>query len=213
MLAYLSFFMGLAIVQDLTPIHIVELRPLSEVWIVVGSIAMMLAGAYPLVKILTKVLGTPLGKLGALIGINEVSAAGLIACCANSIPAYNMIKNMDNRGKIVNISFACCAAFALGRLPLSIPGNFTSHPADQAENMVYGLYYRPSSENILERDAWHFTAAAFLHKRTASLPNRKPQTTTSKVSALAPRGLPCCSLLWMTAVKIRATKYLLPGAA
>ena len=38
-----------------------------------------------------------------------------------------------------------------GRLPLSIPGNFTSHPADQAENMVYGLYYRPSSENILER--------------------------------------------------------------
>ena len=114
MLAYLSFFMGLAIVQELTPIHIVELRPLSEVWIVVGSIAMMLAGAYPLVKILTKVLGTPLGKLGALIGINEVSAAGLIACCANSIPAYNMIKNMDNRGKIVNISFACCAAFALG---------------------------------------------------------------------------------------------------
>ena len=45
MLAYLSFFMGLAIVQELTPIHIVELRPLSEVWIVVGSIAMMLAGA------------------------------------------------------------------------------------------------------------------------------------------------------------------------
>lgn len=114
MIAYLSFFLGLAILQELTPIHIIELRPLSEVWGVIGAIAIMLAGAYPLVKVLTRVLGKPLGKLGSLIGINDVAVAGLIACCANSIPAYNMLKDMDNKGKIINISFACCAAFALG---------------------------------------------------------------------------------------------------
>ncbi|GFZ22267.1 ethanolamine utilization protein EutH [Lacrimispora indolis] len=114
MIAYLSFFLGLAIVQELTPIHLIELRPLSEVWGVIGSIAMMLAGAYPLVKVLTKVLGKPLGKLGAMIGINDVAVAGLIACCANSIPAYSMLKDMDNKGKVINIAFACCAAFALG---------------------------------------------------------------------------------------------------
>ncbi len=114
MIAYLSFFLGLAIVQELTPIHLIELRPLSEVWGVIVSIAMMLAGAYPLVKVLTKVLGKPLGKLGAMIGINDVAVAGLIACCANSIPAYSMLKDMDNKGKVINIAFACCAAFALG---------------------------------------------------------------------------------------------------
>ena len=100
MVAYLSFFLGLAIVQELTPLHLIELRPLSEVWGVIGSIAMMLAGAYPLVKVLTKVLSKPLGKLGSMIGINDVAVAGLIACCANSIPAYSMLKDMDNKGKI-----------------------------------------------------------------------------------------------------------------
>ena len=114
MIAYLSFFLGLAILQELTPIQLIKLRPLSEVWGVIGSIAIMLAGAYPLVKVLTKVLNKPLGALGAKIGINTASVAGLIACCANSIPAYNMIKDMDNKGKVINISFACCAAFALG---------------------------------------------------------------------------------------------------
>lgn len=114
MIAYLSFFLGLAIVQELTPIHVIDLLPLTDVWVVCGAIAMMLAGAYPLVKVLTKVLGKPLGKLGKLIGVNDVAVAGFIACCANSIPAYNMLKDMDNKGKVLNIAFACCAAFALG---------------------------------------------------------------------------------------------------
>lgn len=114
MTAYLSFFLALAIIQELTPIHIVDLLPLNDVWLVCGAIAMMLAGAYPLVNVLTRVLGKPLGKLGSMIGVNDVAIAGLIACCANSVPCYNMIKDMDNKGKIINISFACCAAFALG---------------------------------------------------------------------------------------------------
>ena len=114
MTAYLSFFMALAIIQELTPIHLIDLLPLSDVWGVCGSIAIMLAGAYPLVKVLTKVLGKPLGSLGKQIGVNDVAVAGFIACCANSIPAYNMIKDMDNKGKVLNIAFACCAAFALG---------------------------------------------------------------------------------------------------
>ena len=114
MIAYLSFFLGLAIVQEQTPIHIIDLLPLESVWTTVGLIAMMLAGAYPLVKVITRVLGKPLGKIGKLIGVNDVSIAGMIACCANSIPAYNMLKDMDDKGKVLNIAFAGCAAVALG---------------------------------------------------------------------------------------------------
>lgn len=114
MIAYLSFFLGLAIVQELTPIKVLELRPLSEVYTTCGAIAIMLAGAYPLVNVITRVASKPLGKVGKLIGVNDVSVAGMIACCANSIPMYNMVKDMDNKGKVINISFACCAAFALG---------------------------------------------------------------------------------------------------
>lgn len=114
MIAYLSFFLGLAIIQELTPIHIIDLLPLSDVWTTVGTIAIMLAGAYPLVKIITRVLSKPLGKLGGLIGVNDVAIAGLIACTANCIPAYSMMKDMDNKGKVINVAFSCCAAFALG---------------------------------------------------------------------------------------------------
>lgn len=114
MTAYLSFFLALAIIQELTPIHVIDLLPLDDVWTVCGAIGMMLAGAYPLVRVLTKVLKRPLGKIGSKLGVNDVAVAGLIACCANSIPCYNMIKDMDNKGKVINIAFACCAAFALG---------------------------------------------------------------------------------------------------
>ena len=114
MTAYLSLFMALAIVQELTPIHIIDLLPLSDVWAVCGAIAMVLAGAYPMVKVITKVLANPLKKVGGIIGVNEVSVAGLLACAANSVPCYAMIKDMDPKGKVVNIAFSCCAAFAIG---------------------------------------------------------------------------------------------------
>ncbi len=114
MTAYLSLFMALAIVQELTPIHLIELLPLSDVWLVCGAIAMVLAGAYPMVKVITKVLGEPLKKVGGLIGVNEVAVAGLLACTANSVPCYALIKDMDPKGKVVNIAFSCCAAFGIG---------------------------------------------------------------------------------------------------
>lgn len=114
MTAYCSFFLGLAIVQELTPIQIIELKSLDDVWGTIGSIAIMLAGAYPFVKVLTKVLKKPLSKIGKWLGVNDVAVAGLIACLANAVPTYNMVKDMDNRGKVMNLAFSCCAAYALG---------------------------------------------------------------------------------------------------
>ena len=114
MTAYLSLFMALAIVQELTPIHVIDLLPLSDVWLVCGAIGMVLAGAFPMVKVITKVAAKPFAKLGSKLGINEVAVAGLLACTANSVPCYAMIKDMDPKGKILNIAFSCCAAFGIG---------------------------------------------------------------------------------------------------
>lgn len=113
-IAYSSLFIGLAIIQELTPMHIVDLMPLSDVWLTCGSIAIMLAGAFPLVKIITKLFNKQLEKIGSLIGVNDKSIAGLIACLANCLPAFGLLKDMDNKGKIINCAFAVCAAFALG---------------------------------------------------------------------------------------------------
>ncbi|WP_461243863.1 ethanolamine utilization protein EutH [Secundilactobacillus muriivasis] len=81
---------------------------------VVGGIAMTLAGAFTLVYVITKVFRKPLMGLGKALGMNETAAAGLVATLANNIPMFEMMKDMDDRGKIINVAFAVSAAFVFG---------------------------------------------------------------------------------------------------
>ena len=104
-----------AIIQALTGVAVIPgMAPIAEGLEVVGAIAIVLAGAFPLVYALTKVLEKPLMKAGKLLGINDTAAAGLIASLANSIATFGMVKDMDSRGKVANIAFAVSAAFVFG---------------------------------------------------------------------------------------------------
>jgi len=107
--------LGAAIVEGLTGFAIIPgMVPIEESFLTVGAIAIVLAGAFPLVYVLTKLLRKPLMKLGQSLGMNEIAAAGLIASLANSIATFGMVKDMDRRGKVVNIAFAVSAAFVFG---------------------------------------------------------------------------------------------------
>jgi ethanolamine transporter len=66
------------------------------------------------VYVLTRLLRKPLLKLGGLLGINDTAAGGLIASLANSIATFGLLKDMDDRGKVVNVAFAVSAAFVFG---------------------------------------------------------------------------------------------------
>jgi len=90
------------------------MAPISEGFETVGTIAIVLAGAFPLVSLITRLLRKPLLLLGKQLKINDTSAAGLIASLANSIATFHMVKDMDRRGKVVNIAFAVSAAFVFG---------------------------------------------------------------------------------------------------
>lgn len=104
-----------AIIQTLTGFAVIPgLAPISEGFETVGTIAIVLAGAFPLVYVLTRGLNKPLMALGKLLGINEPASAGLLASLANSIATFGMVKDMDDRGKVVNIAFAVPAAFVFG---------------------------------------------------------------------------------------------------
>ena len=114
-IAVITLGLAAAIVEELTGLVIIPgLAPLHEGFGIVGEIAIVLAGAFPLVLVVTKVLRKPLMKLGGLLGINDVAAAGLVASLANSIATFGMVKDMDRRGKVVNIAFAVSAAFVFG---------------------------------------------------------------------------------------------------
>ena len=113
--AIITIGLAAAIVESLTGFVIIPgMAPIEEAFGVVGSIAIVLAGAFPLVYTVTKLLHKPLLKLGSLLGINDTAAAGLVASLANSIATFGMVKDMDGRGKVVNIAFAVSAAFVFG---------------------------------------------------------------------------------------------------
>ena len=104
-----------AIVEGLTGFVIIPgMAPISEGFETVGTIAIVLAGAFPLVFVVTKMLRKPLMAVGKKLGINDAAAAGLIASLANSIAAFGMVKDMNQRGKVINIAFAVSAAFVFG---------------------------------------------------------------------------------------------------
>lgn len=113
--ALITIGLALGIIAELSGIQIIPgLAPLSEGFATVGSIAIILAGAFPLVYTLTRVFRRPLGALGKLLGMNDVGAAGLVATLANSIPMFGMVKDMDERGKLLNVAFAVSASFVFG---------------------------------------------------------------------------------------------------
>ena len=112
--AVITIGLAAAIVEELVGITLIPgMAPLSEGFEVVGEIAIVLAGAFPLVAVVTKLLKKPLARLGNRLGIGE-SANGLVATLANSIAMFHMVKDMNYRGKVMNIAFSVSAAFALG---------------------------------------------------------------------------------------------------
>ena len=114
-IALITVGLAAGIFEAVTGITLIPgLAPIEEGFHTVGEIAIVLAGAFPLVAVLTRVLRKPLLKLGIALGINETAAAGLLASLANSIATFSLVKDMDDRGKVVNIAFAVSAAFVFG---------------------------------------------------------------------------------------------------
>ncbi len=108
---------GLAaiIVETLTGIVVIPgMAPISDGIQIIGSIAIVLAGAFPMVTVITKVFKKPLMSMGKALGMNDIAAAGLVATLANNIPMFQMMHDMDYRGKVLNVAFAVSAAFTFG---------------------------------------------------------------------------------------------------
>lgn len=113
----ITVFLGLAIIRELTGLgfpFLNDMDPIGPQLEVCGVIAITLAGAYPMVHFVTTVLAKPLAKMGKLIGVNDKTIAGMIAALANNIPMFGLLKEMDERGKVLAVAFSVCASFALG---------------------------------------------------------------------------------------------------
>ena len=77
-------------------------------------IGITLAGAYPFVHVLSKLLAPVLNVIAKLMGVNGPSVTGMLACLANPLPMYDMIPLMDERGKVLAMAFCTCANAMIG---------------------------------------------------------------------------------------------------
>lgn len=88
-----------------------------------GYIGIMLAGAFPMVYLLQKYAGKPLEAMGRRFGLSKEGSAGILATIANILAMFKLVRSMPPKDKVINISFAVCAAFLLGD-HLSFTANF-----------------------------------------------------------------------------------------
>lgn len=88
--------------------------PLESGLLVCGQIAIVLIGAFPMVKWITRTFGGALEKVGKLLGMNEEGSAGMVANLANNIAMFNIMDKMNPKGKLINVAFAVSAAFVFG---------------------------------------------------------------------------------------------------
>lgn len=79
-----------------------------------GTIAMMLTGAFPMVTLIRKYLSKPLEKLGRLAGLDAKGSIGLVACLPNGLALFPFIKDMRPQDKVTCLAFLVCGGYCLG---------------------------------------------------------------------------------------------------
>lgn len=80
----------------------------------IGVIAMMLAGAFPMVYLVQKYLHKPLAMFGNLVGLSPVGSTGLLAASANVVAMYKLIEKMPPNDKILCIAYSVCGGYVIG---------------------------------------------------------------------------------------------------
>ncbi|MEG1433298.1 MAG: ethanolamine utilization protein EutH [Eubacterium sp.] len=121
----ITFFTAVAVFQYMTGIRFplmdimvtpdaAGVIPLESGLLICGTIAIVLIGAFPMVKWITDTFGKSLEKVGQKLGIDENSSAGLVASLANNIAMFNIMDKMNGKGKLLNVAFAVSAAFVFG---------------------------------------------------------------------------------------------------
>ena len=110
--AVITFGLFVGIVRFVTGFEIIKgTEPLEGVMKTLVSIMCVMVGAFPLLRILERVLGKPLSLLGRGLGISETSAFAMLVTLGTTITTLEMIHRMDRRGIVINSAFMVSAAF------------------------------------------------------------------------------------------------------
>lgn len=88
--------------------------PLIDSLMVIGSIAIVLTGAFPMVLWISRTFKRPIMKLAKKLGMNEAAGTALIATLASYFPALELVQDMNSKGRLLVFTFAMSGAFVFG---------------------------------------------------------------------------------------------------
>ncbi len=81
---------------------------------IVGSITIVLCGAFPMIHVITKVFKSSFLRLGNKMGIGENTIVAMLISLSSNVPAFIMMKDMNSRGKVLLSAFMVSGAFTFG---------------------------------------------------------------------------------------------------
>lgn len=114
-LALSTIGLVLACVQRLTGRVILPgMGSLDEVFMIVGGICVFLAGIFPFLAAVQRILANPLQAAGNRLSINDTSVGGLLLALANGIPVTSLLGEMDSKGRMLNTAFLVSASCIFG---------------------------------------------------------------------------------------------------
>lgn len=110
-----AFGLCMAIFQELTGIILLkDLSTSTETVVIIGQIAFLLAGAYPMIVLLRKVFHKKISATAVRFGVDETSIVGMIGTLANFFAALPLLSKMSRKGVALNIAFAVGAGWVFG---------------------------------------------------------------------------------------------------
>lgn len=106
LMSILDIILGIKIIPNMASFE--------EGIVIVGKIAIILSGAYPLFYVIYEKSYKKLNKMSQKIGINQFALLGILSSFANNVPMLAIYDKMDNRGKVINAAFSVSGAFIFG---------------------------------------------------------------------------------------------------
>ena len=138
---FITFGMVIGIVRFLTGYELLHhTAPIEDAIMIVFNVSVVMSGTFPLVHLVSKLLRKPIMLIGNKIGINKTSTMGFLTTTASNVTTFAMMKNMDERGVILNSAFTVSgAAVFAGHLAFTMSFEESFVPSVMIGKLVAGI--------------------------------------------------------------------------
>jgi len=90
------------------------ISPLTDSLIIIGNIALILSGAFPMVLWVSRAFNKPIQAISRKMGMNEAGGTALVATFASYFPALALMDEMNEKSRLIVITFAVSASYVFG---------------------------------------------------------------------------------------------------